>query len=68
MRARIFTCDVPNCKAMHTERIWGEGFPGWGVLEGVGITDEASGAPVDSAAILCPEHLQAVKRFLTEGK
>src|SRR3990170_514059 len=67
MRRRTFSCDVPGCAVFATERIWGDGFPGWGVLEGIGITDDATQQTVDSAAVLCPKHLAAVKKMLTEG-
>jgi len=55
MILRTIKCDI--CGAVYTEQRDGEGFPGWGALQGV-ILDGAANPS------LCPDHLKAAADFI----
>jgi hypothetical protein len=59
MMRRIIVCDV--CNKMVTEDNEGEGFPGWGALQGIKLEGVAN-------PNLCPEHLKIVADLVAKLK
>ena len=59
MNLRTITCDITSCAAKHTEATPGDGFPGWGQLNGI-VLNKAENP------CLCPEHLAAIATFVDE--
>ena len=68
MRFTTWVCDAPDCHVAHQESEWGAGHPGWGVLHGQVITDDATGRMLATDAILCPEHMAKVRVAVMEAK
>lgn len=53
MRYQLIVCDVPGCGEQHVAP-WGEGHPGWTIMQGIGIHHEATGEPRSMEVCLCP--------------
>ena len=56
---RTVYCDVPGCKEQFQEMVYGQGFPGWGAIQG--IQNRETGTV---QFMLCPECLNRVKKFV----
>lgn len=56
MNLRTVTCDIKGCVERYTENQSGDGFPGWGQLNGIALNG------VDNP-YLCPEHLHKISEF-----
>lgn len=56
MILRQVHCDIPGCGKSYTEPKPGEGWAGWGSLQGIALNGIEN-------PLLCPEHLSAVAEF-----
>lgn len=57
MNLRFVTCDIPGCGSRHEEINAGDGFSGWGQLQGIIL----NGVP---NPLLCPIHLSLTASFV----
>lgn len=57
--ARTIKCDVDKCNEQCTEKVFGEGFPGWGELHGKIDTETGS-----TGFGLCPRHHNITFNFV----
>lgn len=57
---RTIKCDVKDCENQYTEPSEGEGWKGWGALQGIAL----DGVPNPA---LCPDCLEKVANFIDGG-
>jgi hypothetical protein len=53
---RQIECDIPGCTAKFIETSPGEGWTGWGALQGISLNGKDN-------PCLCPDHLKAAAEF-----
>lgn len=56
MNLRTMTCDIKNCLSSYTEKKPGDGFPGWGQLNGICLDGNDN-------PCLCPDHLTRMAEY-----
>lgn len=59
MNLRTMTCDIKGCISFLTEAKPGDGFPGWGQLQGVILNGNEN-------PCLCPDHLNRMAEYADE--
>ena len=55
MRTETVTCDAAGCQTTQTG-LWGDGYPGWAQIVGIGVADPGTGRAITADIWLCPAH------------
>ena len=64
---RTIKCDL--CGATYTEEDNGSGFPGWCIIQGIGLKEKKPDEPFEYGHMnttLCPEHTTKLTNLITE--
>lgn len=56
---RTIRCDIPGCPHYREERTFGDGWNGWGSLQGISFNGKDN-------PDLCPYHLEKVADFIDQ--
>ncbi len=62
---RTIKCDL--CEDSHTEIDYGNGFPGWCIIQGISKLDATEDRPMvqeDTQSTFCPVHKELIARYI----